>query len=54
MKEYTDLDGGTQQFVVGRGSLGIGQLSLVIDHWTPAISDSPLPPGAVQPMTGDE
>ena len=54
MNEYTDLDGGTQQFDVGRGSLGIGQSSLVIDHYMPAINHSPLPPGAIQPMTGDE
>jgi hypothetical protein len=54
MNEYTDSDGGTQQFVVGHRSLVISQSSLVIDHWTPAISHSPLAPKAIQQMTGDE
>jgi hypothetical protein len=54
MKEYTDLDGGTQQFVVGHRSLVISQPSLVIGHLRPAIRHSPLAPGAIQPMTSDE
>jgi len=54
MNEYTDLDGGTQQFVVGYWSLVISQSSLVIGHLTPAISHSPLAPEAIQPMTSDE